>query len=377
MIHWKKVLLVILILSGCKKAFTPSGITSSNSHYLVIEGTVNSGTDSTYITLSRTKSVDTSTAFIKETGAHVTLESSAGTTYPLIEITTGTYATPGLNLNTSHQYRLRINTSNSEQYLSDYVVVKNAPPIDSIGFKAQNTGVQIYLNTHDNTDATRYYRWEYNESWEFHSWYKSLYDDSGERKISVYYCYTGDQSASINIANSIKLANDVIYQAPIIMIPATSEKIELKYSILVKQYALTSDAYSFWQNLQTNNTGLGSIFDAQPSLNQTNYHCLNNPAETVVGYLSVGVPSTKRIFISASQLLPGYSPADLFGCSVITDTTAHPNPDIAKAPPGYYTILDLLPPYSGISVPFAVTFAKTDCADCTVRGTLTPPSFWK
>lgn len=377
MINWKTALLIFLILSGCKKAFTPSGITSASSHYLVIEGTVNSGTDSTYITLSRTKSIDTSTTFVKETGAHITLESDAGATYPFIEITAGTYATAGLNLSGNNQYRLQITTSNSEQYQSDYVAVKNAPPIDSVGFKAQSAGVQIYVNTHDNSNTTRYYRWEYTENWEFHSWYHSYFDASGARKTSVYYCYTGDQSASINIANSIKLANDVIYQAPITMIPPTSEKIELEYSILVKQYALTSDGFSFWQNLQTNNTGLGSIFDAQPSLNQTNYHCLTNPSETVVGYLSIGVPSTKRIFINASQLLSTYSPADLYGCYVITDTTSKPNAQIASAPPGYYTTLDLLPPYSSLGSPFATTFAKTICADCTVRGTLTPPPFWK
>src|SRR6185437_13916813 len=140
----------------------------------------------------------------------------------------------------------------------------------------------------------------------------------------IHDCFAGDQSTDINIASTTKLARDIVYQGPIIFIPANSEKIETKYSILVKQYALTNDAYAFWQNLQNNTEKLGSIFDVLPSQAPTNFHCVTNPAEMVIGYLSVGNATYKRIFITAGQLLSKYSPQ--YPCYCQLDT-AFDNPD--------------------------------------------------
>jgi hypothetical protein len=382
MANWKKALLIILIISGCKKAFTPTGLVSVNNQYLVIEGTINSGNDTTFIKLSRTKKVDSSLTFTKETNANVTLENDASGQYPLTEITPGTYFLTGLTLDVARKYRLRIVTSNSKQYLSDYVEVKNAPPIDSVGFKAQTSGVQIYVNTHDNSNNTKYYRWEFSEAWKFHSYYESYWDGYSPRLYNyVYFCYSNDVSSSIVTATSAKLTNDVIYQAPVANIPLTSDKIQIRYSILVKQYALTSDAYSFWQNLQKNTSGLGSIFDTQPSLNQTNYHSLSDPSEIVVGYLSAGDYTTKRIFIDSAQLKPGYIETNPFGCIVDTVNINKPkpgDPNLADPRSGYTTIEGYyIVPLGPFGTPSEFTYSLTQCDDCTVRGGLAPPSFWK
>jgi hypothetical protein len=390
MLKWLSVLLIVLLLVDCKKAFNPPGALSGTNKYLVIDGIINSGSDSTFIKLSRTKKFDTVIVIDHETGAQVSVESDANRSYPLSEINPGTYSAAPLNLDISHKYRLRIKTSDNKEYLSDFVAVKNAPPVDSIGFKALNDGVHIYVNTHDGNNTTRYYRWEYNEDWQFHSFYQSLWIGLVRRQANQfrYNCFSRDVSNSILIGSSAKLSSDVIFQAPIATVPSTSEKIETKYSILVKQYALTIDAYNFWTNLEKNNEQMGSIFDAQPSVNQTNYHCLSNPNEIVVGYLSVGSSSSKRIFITASQLLPGYHPADAYGCQVDTEYNdhapfySHPtgstDPNINDPNSGYTSIEGLFysPPLP-FGVPNAMTYSTTVCDDCTVRGTQTVPAFWK
>jgi len=384
MIKWRNILLIVLLFVGCKKAFTPPGALSSTAKYLVIQGVINSGNDSTIINLSRTKIFDTVINIEVETGAQVTVESDANNTYPLTETTPGTYSSGALNLDNSHKYRLNIKTSDNKNYVSDFVAVKNAPPIDSVGFKAQQDGVHIFVNAHDGANTTHYYRWEYSEAWQFHSYYESFWSGLMPRMANdfVYQCYTNDISNSILISSTAKLSQDVVYQAPIAAIPSTSEKIETKYSILVKQYALTSDAYSFWQNLQNNTNQLGSIFDAQPTQNQSNYHCLTNPAEIVVGYLSVGGVTTKRIFITASQLLPSYSPANVYGCSLDTAYYYHDpsyfDPSILGPNSGNTSILGLYgSPNPPFSQPNSITYSRTVCADCTVRGSLGPPPFWK
>ena len=378
-----------LLILSCKKPFTPTLSNADNSRYLVIEGTI-SGNDSTFIRLDRTKKVDTLKTITPETGAVVTIESDANSSYTLTEIRSGIYATPPLNLDASHKYRLRVKTTDSKVYLSNYVPMKNSPPIDSVGFVAQSSAVQIYVNTHDAANATRYYRWEFNEDWQFHSMYRSGGYSNGIDSIKfrttsmqVYDCFGSDSSQNIVIASTAKLATDIIYQAPVTLIPSNSEKIETKYSILVKQYALTDDAYAFWENLQKNTEKIGSIFDALPSEVQSNFHCVSNPNELVIGYLSAGNVATKRIFISASQLLPGYSPK--YPCDCELDTAFFAPTGVQKSvsilipsTSPYIPIQALYPvPAGPFGLPYAFTYSTILCVDCTVRGTKTRPSFWK
>jgi hypothetical protein len=384
-------LFIVLIVVGCKKPFIPQEIKSGANRYLVIEGVINSGSDSTFIKISRTQKIDTVHNIIPETNATVSVESDANSNFKLTEITAGTYAAPPINLDGSHKYRLRITTLDHKEYVSDFIPVKNSPPIDSVSFIAQPAGLHIYVNTHDATNATQYYRWDYFETWQFHSIYVSafisnLIDSIKPRHLDqqVYDCFASDASSNVVLASSTKLARDIIYQAPVTTISSTSEKIETKYSILVKQYALTRDAYTFWENLQNNTEKLGSIFDVLPSENMSNFHCITNPNEFVVGYLSVGSSSSKRIFITAGQLPKSYSPIYPSACELDTsffDPTGHPGNVSADrfipANSPYTPIDELYPVPDPFGLPYAITFSTVLCTDCTVRGTKTQPAFWK
>jgi len=384
---WGFALCIILTALGCRKQFNPAGIKSDKNHYLVIEGVINSGTDSTIIKLSRTQKIDTIHTVVAESGAEVSVESNASISFKLTEIIPGTYAAGPNDLVASRKYRLHIKTADHKEYVSDYVEVKNSPPIDSVGFTAQADGVQIYLNSHDAANSTHYYRWDYSESWQFHTKYPSGYFNSlAPRKISeqIFNCFAADSSSNILLASSTKLAQDIIYQAPITKVPATAEKIETKYSILVRQYALTIDAYTFWLNLQNNTEKLGDIFDVLPSENQSNYHCLSDPAELVVGYLSVGRTATKRIFITADKLPASYSAVYPCDCRIDTVFNNPPHPFTRPyseviGPNSPFSIVDglYLPPPDPFGHPTAYTYSTILCVDCTVRGKRAAPPFWK
>ncbi|MBS1526754.1 MAG: DUF4249 domain-containing protein, partial [Bacteroidetes bacterium] len=282
----------------------------------------------------------------------------------------------------------RIKTNDGKVYLSDFVSVKNSPAIDSIGFNAQGQGVQIYVNTHDDANATKYYRWEYQETWQFHSMYASGYRNDFHPRLSSdqkHNCFGNDTSAHILLASTTKLANDIIYQAPLTLIPGNSEKIETKYSILVKQYALTNDAYNFWQNLQTNTEKIGSIFDMLPSQLQSNFHCVTNPGEPVVGYLSAGNVTLKRIFITAGQLPQSYTLQYPGGvCRLDTLYTGPSDGSQIKANALYQTTMNMDSIVTGLyavpdvlGIPYAYTYSTGLCVDCTIRGTRTAPAFWE
>ena len=187
------------------------------------------------------------------------------------------------------------------------------------------------------------------------------------------------------IGSTIKLLNDVIYQAPITTVDPTSEKIGMKYSILVKQCALTSDAYAFWANLQSNTQKAGSVFDVMPSESPTNYHCVTDPGELVVGYLSAGNVAYKRVFITKDQLLPSYKTVYPTACELDTSFYYPKTPaenlqtNIYAQNINLYMPVQALyfPPPPPFGAPSAITYSTLLCVDCTIRGNTTPPPFWK
>jgi hypothetical protein len=378
--HWSKLLLIAIIITGCKKPYTPPAI-SAPKGYLVVEGIINPGTDSTIIKLSRTVNLSSKTTAKTVTGAVLTVESDQNGSYSLTDKGNGYYISTGLNLNTANKYRLRIKTSDGKVYLSVFETVLITPAIDSVGFNittTPKTGIQIYANTHDATNQIHYFRWDYDEAWRFYSKYIARYISNGVTLVArtpaqdVTFCYTNDVSDNLVLGSSAKLTQDIIYQNPIVFIPSTSEKIENRYSILLREYALTTDAYTFYTNLKKNTEQLGSIFDAEPSEMQGNIHCLTNPAEPVIGYLGVTTVSSKRIYISNAQL-PQWVPDYPYACNIDTVTVGKPiyyslinDPEIWLAISGY-------PPLS----PYQYAYTTRACADCTIRGSKTPPPFWK
>lgn len=363
---------------GCKKPYTPTAVTTANN-YLVVEGVINIGSDSTQIKLSRTVNLSVATTN-PETGAIVQVESDQNTIYPLTELKRGLYIIASLNLDTTRKYRLRIKTKDSQEYLSDLVAAQVTPPIDSVGFNVLNGGLQIYANAHDPKNSTHYYRWDYAETWQFTAKYYSEFVSNGTNIVArtndqdIYTCFANDVSSSIILGSSAKLAKDVIYQSPITSIAPSAEKIEIKYSILLRQYALSSDAYNFWVNLKKNTEQLGSIFDAQPSNINGNIHNVANPKEPVIGYISACSVQSKRIFIKRNQLPSSWTAIYPFDCEIDSLLFRDKN--------GNNFVQEVLVPLSSPLVPigsFAGGFSSSshECVDCTVRGTKAQPAFWK
>jgi len=378
----KKVvnLLVLLIIAiGCRKPYNPPAVTST-AGYLVVEGVINSGADSTTIKLSHTVNIASKVTANPVLHAIVAIQSDQGANYPLTETTNGSYISPGLNLDNSHQYRLSIKTPDNKQYQSDLAPVNITPPIDSVGYNIVNnpvTGIQIYANTHDPSNIVKYYRWDYDEAWSFQAKYISYYVSNGSTLVerspaqNITLCFTNDVSSDIVIASSAKLGQDILYQSPIVFIPSTSEKLESEYSILLREYAITADAYNFWVSLRKNTEQLGSIFDAQPTQLEGNIHCITNPSEPVIGYISVCLVSSKRIIITNAKL-PAWVATYPYSCEQDTSRNAYDDLVLDSA-----HFIPTGPPPPATGLPGFFLFSTRECVDCTIRGTRTPPPFFK
>jgi hypothetical protein len=382
---WKLYLLIVTLAVACKKPYSPKVIDSPRS-YLIVEGVI-SGNDTTTIKVSRTVGLSSKVVDNPVT-ANVSIESDNGAKYDLYQSAPGIYKFDNIQLDAAHKYRLHLTTpDNNGEYLSDYVPVKNAPAIDSIGFTATAKGVQIYSNTHDNTNSTRYYRFDYTETWQFHSLYYSDWVSDGTQIVArtpdqdIYTCFKSDNSSTILLGSTAKLTQDLLFQNSVTAIESTSEKIEMKYSILLRQYALTADAYTFWESLKKNTEQLGSIFDAEPTQLAGNIHNVHDNTDIVIGYISAGGVSKKRIFITAEQLPPTYRTTYPYDC--MQDSLWYRNPHTFN---GENDVKDVLIPmiqiptsafYEGGPSPAGYLGASQYCVDCTLRGSKKIPDFWK
>ncbi|MDN5284619.1 MAG: hypothetical protein JWR38_893 [Mucilaginibacter sp.] len=380
------VVAVMAIIVSCKKPYDPQ-VVSSNNHYLVVEGVINSGNDSTFISLSKTVKLSENVTTQQVTNYTVIVEGEQGSKYTLHSEGNGKYDIGPMNLDASKKYRLHLIEPGGKEYASDYVEVRQNPAIDSIGFAPINNNLRIYVNTHNATNNTRYYRWDYSETWRFHARYPSGYivdpvtKQVRQRRLGedVYYCFGNDNSTIITLASSEKLAQDVIFQAPLTTIINNSEKIELRYSILLKQYALTKDGYQFWENLKKNTEQLGSIFDAQPTQLQGNIHNINDPAEPIIGYISVTNVQSKRIFIDNTQLPQDWFAKYPYDCDR-PDSALFYNPQTKSDDVQQIIINGGAIPISTIFGAVSLlgyTYSSPSCADCSIRGRVQQPSFWK
>ena len=392
--NWLYIMLFAAIAS-CKKPYNPPAISAPNS-YLVVEGVIHGGEDSTVITLSRTVNVSSGTTVNPVTGALVIVESSTNNSYSLTEIKPGNYSVSPITLDVSAKYRLRI-TINNAVYLSDYVAVLNAPPVDSVNYRIQATGLQIYASTHDPSNNTQYYRWDYQETWIIYSNYFSQYKSNGDTVLprnnkidEIYECWKTDTSSTIILNSSAKLSKSIIVNNPIAFVPSTSEKLSTEYSILVREYALTADAYNFWTNLKKNTEQLGSIFDAEPSQINGNIHAVNNTSEPVIGYISAGGTTTLRIFVSKPHLPASWLAPPVYTSCVLDTGLYQYYPPTGGGPINQVNELfnynrgATIPliPVSGIFLPtkedpIGYNGSTPTCVDCTLRGTNKRPAFWQ
>jgi Domain of unknown function (DUF4249) len=180
---WTYLFIAAIIFPAimCRKPYEPPAIRAS-SHILAVDGLINTGaSSSSRFILTRSLSLLDSATDLPELGAQVLIQSASGSSYPLIDTgANGIYVSAPLSLDPSQKYQLSVTTAEGNKYLSDAVTPKNAPPIDSLNWELVNDPVfgtdvvNIYVNAHDPTDNTRYYRWDYTETWQHQSSYESF-----------------------------------------------------------------------------------------------------------------------------------------------------------------------------------------------------------
>ncbi len=367
--------LLLFLIGSCKDPFI-ADVKLLTSNFLVVEGYINVGSDAvTTIRVSRTVPINSTQEFAQvEEGAVMQIQDDQDEFHDLSEGEAGVYSSEPLSLPLDRQYRIRIETSDGKRFYSDYITPIESPAIDSVYWTRDADGVTIKVDTHDPTQSTLFYQWNYEEDWENKSPYLSFYRFSNgeffpreEAEITAMrLCWKRAKPLKLITQSVAGLSVEDISQT-LIEIKAGSDRLSEKYSILVQQHALSLDNYNYLQVMNKNTNQVGTFYDPQPSQLLGNISC-ENSSEPVVGYIGAYTTSSERINIRKSDVkLWGFD----LDCEQIAVLMSNPD-SVAK----YFVGLGFLPLTvdEGRVNMFA---AKPVCGDCHARGgTNDKPDFW-
>jgi hypothetical protein len=374
--------LVVVVWTGCVEPFA---IKSENySEFLVVEGHLTTEMKKHQVRISKTAYVNDQ-KFLPETGVTAFILAGNGQSIPLGETSPGTYTTPTLAGIVGMTYRLQFTRSDGRKYASDEVELRDTPPIGNIYAKyvadvpASQRGIQIFVDTEDPEKKSRFFRWEYEETYVVKTPFPSNYEWLGGsswalRTQPVGICYPSDSSSNVLIKSNLGLNEDKVIAFPIRFLNKDSYALRIKYSIIVRQYSLSEVGYTYWKTLKDVNESQGTLYDRQPGSVAGNIS-VEDAHESVLGYFDASVVSEKRIFLTPDEFAAaGYVPPGYQTACVLFEPVVLPVDQIgiymAKYPT--YLIWDAI----GLTPNAKFELLPRFCCDCTNIGTNIKPSFW-
>lgn len=371
-----RLLLLFFVTSACVESYDPP-VDNTDVNFLVVEAFLDASDGSVHVNLTRTLPVTSNETVPVEAGAFVSIEVEGGSTYQLDETAPGVYSGMVFEISFDTQYRLQIQTQDEEVYTSDFIHLKDTPPLGDIDYSMVRDGLQLTVSTNDMSGLSNYYRWKFWETYEYTSNYNSAYMFLGDTidlrpaDRNIHTCWRTLPSTDIFVASTKSLTESVVSNFPLIIIPRGSIKVMRKYSLLVQQQALSAEAYNYWLNLQKTTERLGGLFDPLPYEVKGNIHCTTDPQKPVIGFFSGSLLQEKRIFIDAYDLPSEmrtyqrpYCPVDTLlieDLHTVTESTL-----LIEA-----VIIDV----QGL---IGYTLSTRPCIDCTMGGGVTQkPDFWE
>jgi hypothetical protein len=361
--------LLLVFFSACKEKFHPE-VDKNTKNLLVVDGFIETGGGQTSFRLTQTVDMVGPITYREVPNATLKIEGEDGTAITAITNSAGVaeFATK-LN-NQTQRYKLSIVTQEGKTYATNFLENKKAPEITSIVPKIKEAGLQLEVNTEDNTNKTKYYGWTFEEVFEFESKLTSSLAKYAGKDSLMKVCWGNNFSKQILLASSTRLSADRISNFPLTFIDRNSKKISKVYSINLGQYALTEEGYNYLLNMKKNTEKIGSIFDPQPSETPGNIRCVSNPSEPVLGFVSCGAKSTKRIFVHSSELPLGWG--NYISCNPLVDTIEIWRGGRTK--PHEELWMDFSERLNGNDT--ITVMVPTDCLDCSKTGINKRPTFW-
>jgi hypothetical protein len=345
---FKFILIIVLILQGCVVQFVPEA--EDFKDYITVDALVTDQNSSYKIEVTRTSPLGQNFTKIPVTGSLVSISDDLGNMYQFTETTEGLYVSDSLSFRgeVGRKYTLHIK-ADGHQFESLPVEMNPVPPIDSLyaDIIDNNTyqlgktvqGYQVYVSTHDPANKCKFYRWNFAETWEFRlPWIFAT--------IVNTTCWKSASSNNIYIQNTSSLTENKVTGFPLNFITTETDRLQVKYSLFLRQYSLSEDEYVYWDKLKRITEEVGGLYDVVPMSIESNIFIHN----TLTGF-----PDFYK-----------YCPFDTIPIGIPI-----PNLDLSV-----FILEELNPVFTtGQGFRYVLTYYK-ECVDCTLSGTNKMPDYW-
>ena len=377
--------LVAFAMCGCVYDFMPEGddIPGLNDPLLVIEGDIIAG-GVTKVRLGYSRELAENGQQVPDSrGISVWVESEDGKIWngepSLLE--EGEFIVDTEKLPLDGRYRLCVSIPDKGEYHSRFKPVAIAPQIDSITYYVteDRSALQLEVTTHNDGSEPLYCRWTFSEDWESNAEYPpalgmrkvdrdvELYELTEEEQKERSVCYSKGSSKGIYIAQTERLAQNVISKQRLNVIPRQDKRISSLYAVTVQQTAMDKEAYQYWDALKATVSGTGGLFAPMPNEMRGNIVSATFPDEVVLGYINVSTATYSRKFI--------YS-VDVMMYRMTCKETEYPRKEWANLQyspvlPVRYKETD-----EGDLNTNVAYWTSSQCADCRLTSNSTRPDYW-
>lgn len=383
----------LFIFSGCVEPYEAE--TETFEDVLVVEAMITNEIKYQEIILSRSYRFENdSIAF--EKNANVKVIENNNTTYEFFEDNSGKYVSKiPFNAKSDQTYQLSIKTNSGKSFTTDPIKLIESNVTNNLKvFRETNkdtiNGMAMYIDSNDPVANDGYYKFEYEETFKIiaPNWY--FYDlvaaPNEEDGLSVEYrqqeervCFKTEKSNEIIIKNSFETGDNKIDPFVVKFVPSDDYSLLHRYSLLVKQYALSREAFVFYKTLKDFSESESLFSENQPGFISGNIYSVDNSNDKVVGFFNVSKVFEKRIFFNFTDYYEYYEAPDYPSDCTITS----PSLNASKTQPlslwamvKYNEVkfqIENDDPKPGESRYYVV---PRICGDCTVLGSNIVPDFW-
>jgi len=373
--RFKPILFILssLILFSCTEKFYPE--IDENISILVVDGKITDESLPCEVRLFRTVKFKDDFPFKPETGAMVVLYDDLGESEVLMEVEPGIYQSSYSTITgkIGRTYWIEIQTISGETYESRPELMHTAFEINSLHGEetevitdnnSKEEAVGIYFDTKNNENTGAYLRWEYKESYEWHSPFK-VEDKFSEDATTI--CYPVNNFPLVNIYDASDLAIKEVNHLLTSSILEHEVKLEHKYLLDMRLYSISKDNYLFWENIKDIQQSNGNLYDVLPANIRGNISSCEDNCE-VLGYFEASSVRKKQRIFSKTEFSLDFSDFD----KECEKFIMRQDPITAPPPPNIYKILDSYE--ENKEIVFIVRLRY--CYECNVEYPTNKPSFW-
>jgi hypothetical protein len=373
-------LIAVGMYVSCIRSYEPDILTEDEKKY-VISGYVTDEQGLQTVNITITSPIH-DPKYIPAQGCLVNIIDEHGNSFPMQDNGDGNY-TNSLDLaflKTGTAYKLEVTTPEGDFITSDFDTLPHGPPVDSVYYvrdeKLYNpaappvSGIQFYVDLKAAPTDSRYFKWDVIETWEYHAvyplewYYNGVVNHVSPPDYSRMICWRTLKIPDIYTLTTENLTENSYAQFPLHFVNNLTTKLAYGYSLLVRQFALSQEAFVYFENLNINSNPEGGLYNKQPLAIQGNFHNITHPDKDVLGFFAATASRSKRIFVYPIPDLP-----------LMYDSLCDPTPlrnGLKVIKPKDY------PAYLyGNSEGWSPIWMENECVDCTtLGGTIIKPSFW-